>query len=419
LRVVIEKESGMPLDRFVEALNAEIGDLEASGLAKGAEQIFTEVIPSRDNRGPRFRLKGYGDREFLRMNSNSYLGLSVREEVIKAEEDAAHRYGVGPGAVRFISGTYEPHIELEKKLAAFHGREDCMLTSAAYTSVLGVIATLTTPETIIISDELNHNCIINAMRLARPKERQIYKHLDSLDLEARIEAAIGHCEGLLVVTDGVFSMRGDYAPLDRICTLSKKYSDRFTRGIVVIVDDSHGVGALGITGHGTEEQTGASGVDILVATLGKALGVNGGYIVSSRDVIRYLRQKNAFYIYTNPITPPEAASALKSLEILQSDQGRRLLSHLHAMTVRFENGLKDLGYETLESPHPVTPLMVRDTEKTTRLVQFLREHGVLATGLNYPVVPKGDQLIRFQVCADHTAFDIDYVLSVLATFRSA
>jgi glycine C-acetyltransferase len=409
----------MPLDRFVEALNAEVGDLEASGMAKGAEQVITDVLPANEHRGPRFFLKGCGDREFLRMNSNSYLGLSVRKEIIAAEEHAAHKFGVGPGAVRFISGTYEPHVELERKLAAFHSREDCMLTSAAYTSVLGVISTLTTPETIIISDELNHNCIINAMRLARPKERQIYKHLDSHDLEARIEAAIGHCEGLLVVTDGVFSMRGDYAPLDRICALAKKHSDRFARGIVTIVDDSHGVGALGVTGHGTEEQTGAAGADILVATLGKALGVNGGYIVSSRDVIKYLRQKNALYIYTNPITPPEAASALKALEILQSDLGRRLLSHLHAMTVRFENGLKELGYETLESPHPVTPLMVRDTEKTTRLVQFLHDHNVLATGLNYPVVPKGDQSIRFQVCADHTAFDIDYVLDVLNQFKSA
>jgi len=408
----------MPLDSFVTQLKSDLADLEKTGTTKGAEQVVTRVIPANGGKGPRFQLSGYDNKEFIRMNANSYLGMSLREEVIQAEEEGAAAFGVGPGAVRFISGSYKPHIDLEQELAEFHRREDCMLTSSAYTSVLGVVASLTTPETIILSDELNHNCIINAMKLARPKAKKIFKHLDMDEFENRIKDSIGQCENLIAISDGVFSMRGDFAPLDKMAEICRKHSSQFSRDIVFVVDDSHGVGALGKTGRGTEEFTGAVGIDILVATLGKAFGVNGGYIVSDSTVIRYLREKNPFYIYTNPITPSEATAAMKSLEILQSEQGQELLEHLREMTARFEKGLIDRGYETIPSEHPVVPLMVRDTEKTNRLVIHLRENGVLATGLNFPVVPKGDQLIRFQVSADHTPFDIDYTLKVLGDFNS-
>jgi glycine C-acetyltransferase len=409
----------MPLDRFVVDLQAQVADLVKAGIAKGAELIVTEVIKPSGDKGPRFKLQGYGDQEFIRMNSNSYLGMALREPVLKAEETGAAKYGVGPGAVRFISGTYAPHVELEARLARFHRREACMITSAAYTSVLGVINTLATSETIIISDELNHNCIINGMRLARPKDKRIYKHLDMAMLEQQIKGCIGQCEGIIVITDGVFSMRGVHAPLKQIGDIARTYDSQFPKNIVVMVDDSHGVGALGETGRGAEELCRADGVDILVATLGKALGVNGGYIVSHRAIIDYLKEKNSFYIYTNPITPSEATAAIAALELLDSAAGKQLLKHLAAMTKKFEQGLIDLGYETLPSPHPVTPLMIRDTDRTTACVRFLRQHGVLATGLNYPVVPKGDQSIRFQVCADHTPADIDYVLGVLKQFKSA
>jgi glycine C-acetyltransferase len=407
----------MPLSKFAKDLQAGLSELEKAGTAKGKEQVVTDVRKADGGFGPRYYLDGYGNQAFLRMNANSYLGMSLRQEVIEAEEDAAAKYGVGPGAVRFISGTFEPHVELEKALAAFHRREDCMLTSSAYTSVLGVISTLTTPETVILSDELNHNCIINSMKLARPKGKKIFPHLDMKALDEAIAESIGVCDNLIVVTDGVFSMRGDYAPIDEMCDVIRKHNDRFPKDIVFVVDDSHGVGALGKTGRGTEEYTGATGVDILVATLGKAFGVNGGYIVSDHSVIQFLREKNPFYIYTNPITPSEATASLKAVQVLQSDKGKELLRHLREMTARFERGLIDLGYETIPSEHPVVPLLVRDTQKTTEMVEFLRERGVLATGLNYPVVPKGDQLIRFQVTADHTPKDIDYALSVLKDYR--
>lgn len=407
----------MPHDNFIKQLKAEVDELNSSGTAKGAEFVVTAVIAPSGDKGTRIKLDGYGDKEFVRMNSNSYLGMQMNPELIKAEEDASQAFGVGPGAVRFISGTYRQHIELEKKLAAFHGREACMITSAAYTSVLGVFVSLTTPETIIISDELNHNCIINGMKLARPKGKKIYPHLNMAELEKQIQESVGQCEHLLVITDGVFSMRGAYAPLNEIMALAEKYNDKFPRDIVVIADDSHGVGALGANGRGTEELTNGR-VDILVATLGKALGVNGGYVVGKKEVIDYLREKNPFYIYTNPITPAEAATAIASLDLLDSAKGKELVAHQQAMTQKFEKGLIDLGFETIQGPHPVTPLMLRDTERTTNCVKFLRENGVLATGLNFPVVPKGDQSIRFQVCADHTPYDIEYVLGVLEKFKN-
>ncbi len=408
----------MPLARFSEFLKKEVAELKQSGTAKGDERVVVKIARAKGKKGPRCYLKGYGKRDFIRMNSNSYLGLQLRKDILKAEEKGAEKYGVGPGAVRFISGSYDAHIELEKALAKFHDRDDCMITSSAYTAVLGVIASLTTPETIIISDELNHNCIINAMKLARPKDKKIFKHLDLSHLESCIRDSVGLCEHVIVVTDGVFSMRGDYAPLDKMVEIIKKYNNEFPRDIVFVVDDSHGVGALGKTGRGTEQLTAAGNVDILVATLGKAFAVNGGYIVSNSPVISYLREKNPFYIYTNPITPSEASAALKSLEILKSKEGKKLLKHLHHVTKRFEDGLLELGYETIPSEHPVVPLMVRDTHKTMELVKYLRENGVLATGLNFPVVPKGDQLIRFQVCADHTPYDIDFVLGVLKKYKN-
>ncbi len=407
----------MPYENFSNYLQGQIDEQVKTGTAKGAELVVTKVKKAKENRGPRFRLDGYGDQNFIRMNSNSYLGLQFHKRMLKAEEEGAEKYGVGPGAVRFISGTYRPHIKLEKKLAKFHGRDDCMLNSSAYTTVLGVIATLATPETIIISDELNHNCIINAMKLARPKGKKIYKHNNLEELENQIKDSIGQCENIILVTDGVFSMRGDYAPLDKICELTKKYNEHFPRDIVLVVDDSHGAGAYGETGRGTEEITKADGIDILVATLGKAFGVNGGYVVANGAIVSYLREKNSFYIYTNPITPSETTTALEALKILDSKDGINLLKHLSEMTRKFEQGLLDLGYETIPSPHPVVPLLVRDTERTTRLVKFLRDNGVLATGLNFPVVPKGDETIRFQVTADHTPYDIECVLDVLKKFK--
>jgi glycine C-acetyltransferase len=406
----------MPLEKLVDDLKAQLADLDAQGTAKGQEQVVVAVKPPQGGRGPRFLLEGAGELEFIRMNSNSYLGLSLRHELIDAEEQAAHAFGVGPGAVRFISGTYDPHVKLEQALAAFHGRPAAMIAGSAYTAVAGVLFSLSTPETVLISDELNHNCIVNGMKLAPNKARKVYGHLDLKALEQRLEESLGQGEGALVITDGVFSMRGDHAPVDRIAELCRKYDPRFERGCTLVVDDSHGVGGFGTTGRGTEEVTGGR-ADVLVGTLGKAMGVNGGYVATDAAIVRWLREKNPFYIYSNPIAPGEAAAALAALELIRGRLGVELLSHLRAVTQRFRDGLVKLGFETIAGQHPVVPLLVRDTERTRSLVAFLRENGVLATGLNYPVVPRGEQLIRFQVSADHTEGDIDAVLAVLSRFK--
>jgi len=405
----------MALGKLDTALRKHLTDLRTSGRDKGPEMIIEKVIKASGDKGPRYLIHGYGSREFIKMNANSYLGMSMLDEVITAEENAAREYGVGPGAVRFISGTHRPHIELEKKLAEFHGRKAGMIFSSAYVTSLGVIFPLITPETVIISDELNHNCIIQAMRLSRPAAKLIYRHNNMKDLESKLQAGVGQGRRCMVITDGIFSMRGDHAPFDRLMPICRKYENLFEEGVITIADDSHGVGAFGDTGRGTEEYTGAK-VDILVGTLGKAFGVNGGYVVGSDTLIEYLHETAPMYIYSNPITCSEAAASLKALEILDSPAGLKRLGHLRKMTGKFEKELVDLGFETIPGDHPVVPLMVRDTSRNAEIISWLKDHGVLATGLNFPVVPKGDEEIRFQVNADHTEADIDYVLGVLKEY---
>jgi glycine C-acetyltransferase len=408
----------MPLDRLKMKLSAHVADLQDRGTAKGTESVVVEVIPPRDGRGPRFRLADEGDREFIRMNSNSYLGMGLRADIIAAEEEAAHRYGAGPGAVRFISGTYAPHVELEKRLAAFHERDAAMIFSSAYATVISAIVALTTDQTILISDELNHNCIINAMKLSRPADKAVYKHNDMAGLDAALSNAAGKAQRVIVVTDGIFSMRGDHAPLDEVMAIARKHDVNFAENVIVVVDDSHGVGAFGRTGRGTEEYTNAPPCDVLVGTLGKAFGVNGGYVTSSHEVIRFLRETSPMYIYSNPITVGEANAALKALTILESDEGAAILDRLRSLQKRFEDGLVKLGFEVIPGEHPVTPLVARDTALTRALVAHLRANGVLATGLAYPVVPKGEDEIRFQINGDHTEADIDEVLRVLSTYSA-
>jgi len=408
----------MAIDRLQAALAQQIARIDEAGTAKRRERVIASVVPAQDGKGPRLLLEGEGDRRFIRMNSNSYLGLSLSQVVETAEDEAVRRYGAGPGAVRFISGTWQPHVALERRLAGFHGRPSAMIFSSAYATVMGILPPLITEETAVISDELNHNCIINAMRLARPAEKHIYRHLDMADLEACLGKASKTAKRAVVVTDGVFSMRGDHGPLDEIMALVARYDDRFAENAIVVADDSHGVGALGPTGRGTEEVTGAH-VDLLVATLGKAIGVNGGYVTGAATVIDYLRETSPFYIYSNPITPAEAAAALAALDVIEGPEGRKLLDHLHAMATRFRGGLVKMGAETIAGEHPIVPLLVRDTQRTKALVEALFDRGVIATAISYPVVPKGEDEIRFQIAADHTAGDIDEVLAHLADLRNS
>lgn len=405
----------MPLSKIDPLFQAKLNQLQQQGVRKGDEKIVTGIQPPADGYGPRYRLHGYGARAFLRMNSNSYLGLARHPAVIEAEARAVEKYGTGPGAVRFISGTYAPHVELERRLAAFHGREAAMLFSAAYATMTGVLPQFISEQTLIVSDALNHNCIINAIRLAHPGGKAIYAHGDMGELADILDSNRNRYQRVCVVTDGVFSMRGDHAPLAELSACCARYQDDYAEGIITVMDDSHGVGAFGNTGRGTEEVTGGQ-EDVLIATLGKAFGVNGGYVAASATAITYLRETAPLYIYSNPITPAEAAAALAALDILESLEGSRLLDRLRGFSAKLRSGLQRLGFETLPGEHPIVPVFIRDTGKTAALVAHLFNRDILATGLNYPVVPQGDQEIRLQVSADHTDKDLDYLLDVLAGF---
>ncbi|WP_333875236.1 aminotransferase class I/II-fold pyridoxal phosphate-dependent enzyme [Methylobacter sp.] len=406
----------MSLKKLEPLLTDKLTQLQQQGLCKGNEKVITGIKAAVDSFGPRYFLEGYGNSAFLRMNSNSYLGLSTHPQVIKAEAEAAEKFGTGPGAVRFISGTYRPHVELEQKLAKFHGRESAMLFSSAYTTMTGVLPQFISTDTLVVSDALNHNCIINAIRLSQPASKEIYPHANIDALDKILEAYKGRVKRVCVVTDGIFSMRGDYADLDQLNVCCKRHEDAYEQGIISIVDDSHGVGAFGQTGRGTEEYTQGK-ADILIATLGKAFGVNGGYVVSSSTVIDYLRETSPSYIYSNPVTPAEAAAANAALDIVTCDEGLRLLEKLRVFSVRLRAGLEKLGFETLQGEHPIVPILTRNTEKTTALVAHLLANNILATGLNYPVVPQGEQEIRLQVSAEHTEKDLDYLLAKLAEFK--
>jgi glycine C-acetyltransferase len=407
----------MSLDKLNAALIADVAALKEEGRAKAPERIIVGYLPPSGARGPRYRLHG-SDRDFLRMNSNSYLSLSNHADVLAAADAASHAFGAGPGAVRFIDGTFAPHARLEAQIARFVDRPAARSFNSAYTTVLGLAITLAGPDTFWIGDALNHNCIIRAMRIANvpSAQRAIYKHNDLADLEQQLARVPDGTGRVVVIFDGIFSMRGDNAPVDAIAALVARHEHRFRDGVVTVMDDSHGIAAYGRTGRGTEEHCGAR-VDIFVGTFGKAFGVNGGFVAGSAELIEAVRQKSDTYIYTNPLGPADAAAAVKSIEIADGADGRTRLANLQARTTQFRRGLESLGFESIPGPHPVVPLVVRDTSRVRSMVAGLFERGILAVGLTFPVVPKGDETIRFQINAAHTESDIGEVLGALQALK--
>ena len=414
---VPEELETMSLVALDKALRLELETLEAEGRAKPPERVIVGCISPQGDKGPRYKLQG-SDREFIRMNSNSYLSLSNHPEVMKAADEATHRLGVGPGAVRFIDGTFSYHVALEERIARFLQKPAAKIFSSAYMANCGLALAVSNPKTFWIGDQLNHNSIIRAMRIANvPSENKaIYAHNDIAGLKNCLEAAPAGMERVAVIFDGVFSMRGDFAPIDRIESTIQPFGEKFKDGVFTVADDSHGIGAFGSTGRGTAEHT-HTAPDIIVGTFGKAFGANGGFIAGSPTVIEALRQKAATYIYTNPLSVADCAAAAKALEICDSSAGRQRLEHLREMTVRFRRGIESLGWQTIAGPHPIVPLLVRDTPKTHALVRHLFDQGILAVGLTFPVVPRGDETIRFQINAAHTPADIDWVLNALGSFR--
>jgi glycine C-acetyltransferase len=406
----------MSTDKLDTSLEKELAALKQEGRAKAPERVIEGYVPPEKDRGPRYRLKG-SDQLFMRFNSNSYLSLSNHPELIGAADEATREFGVGPGAVRFIDGTFIHHVNLEERIAEFVRKPAAKIFNSAYTANCGLALAVSGKKTHWIGDQLNHNSIIRAMRISNvPSENKgIYRHNDMADLTRCLDAVSPDMDRVMVIFDGIFSMRGDFAPISEIVEICRGYEDRFRDGVITVVDDSHGIGAFGRSGRGTPEHAGAW-PDVVVGTFGKAFGVNGGFIAGSSVLIEAVRQKADTYIYTNPLSVADCAAAVKALEICDSPEGQALLSHLGEQTQRFRKGLERLGLESIDGPHPVVPLMVRDTAKTHELVRYLYDHGVLVVGLTFPVVPKGDETIRFQVNACHTPADIDQVLEILSGF---
>lgn len=403
----------MSLKQLDKALKEELAGLQREGRTKPPERIITGYLPPTDLRGPRYTLQGE-EKQFIRMNSNSYLSLSNHPQLIAAADAATQACGVGPGAVRFIDGTFSYHMELEQGIAGFLDKPAAKIFNSAYTSNCGLALAIGNKTTHWIGDQLNHNSIIRAMRIAGvpSANKGIYAHNDMDELRKCLDSVSKDIDRVVVIFDGIFSMRGDYAPIDRILAITNEYDQQFRDGVITVVDDSHGIGAYGATGRGTAEFSG--GVpDIIVGTFGKAFGVNGGFIAASDTIIETVRQKADTYIYTNPLSVADCAAAIMALEICGSQEGVMLLENLRNRTKQFRDGLEKLGLESIPGPHPVVPVMVRDTAKTHALVKHLFDNGILVVGLTFPVVPKGDESMRFQINAAHTESDIDYVLGVL------
>lgn len=407
----------MSLEKLDQALIRDVENLREEGRAKLPERIITEYIPPRNGRGPRYKLKNT-PQEFIRLNSNSYLSLANHPQLIEAADEATRELGVGPGAVRFIDGTYHYHVELENRIARFLDKPAAKIFNSAYTANCGFALSVSTKQTYWIGDQLNHNSIIRAMRIANvPRENKaIYNHNDMNHLKKCLDEVPENMDRIVIIFDGVFSMRGDYAPVDKITGLAEQYNEKFKDGVITVVDDSHGIGAYGDSGRGTAEFCEAR-PDVIVGTFGKAFGVNGGFVAGSDALIEAVRQKADTYIYTNPLGVADCAAAIKAIDICDSPEGQTRLKYLKERIQQFRDGVSRLGYESIPGPHAVVPVLVRDTQKTRHMVQHFYDNGVLVVGLTYPVVPRGDETIRFQINAAHTQADVDYVLEVMKNYE--
>ena len=345
-------------------------------------------------------------RQLINLCANNYLGLSGDEALAQAAAKSVERYGYGLSSVRFICGTQTVHKQLERAIADFLGMEDAILYAAAFDANGGVFEPLFDENDAIISDALNHASLIDGIHLCKAA-RYRYVHNDMADLETQLRDAAGK-RHKLIVTDGVFSMDGTIAQLDKICDLADRY------GALVLVDDSHATGFMGATGRGTHEHHGVMGrIDIITGTLGKALGgAMGGFTAARGEVVDMLRQKSRPYLFSNTLAPAIAGASLSVLERLSSST--ELRDRLHANTAHFRQAIEALGFTIKPGTHPVVPVMLFDAPLAQRFARRLYELGILVTGFFYPVVPMGQARVRVQVSAAHSREQLDTALAAFA-----
>jgi glycine C-acetyltransferase len=384
-------------------MDPRFSDHVASELAQIREQgLFKEEWPLRGPQGPEIDVEG---RKVLNFCANNYLGLSGHPELLKAAHRALDDWGYGLSSVRFICGTQELHLALEKEIAAFLGMEDAILYAACFDANGGVFEPLLSAEDALLTDKLNHASIIDGVRLCKAK-RFVYEHADLADLEGKLQEARSS-RFRLIVTDGVFSMDGDIAPLPEIAALADRYQAQ------LLVDDSHATGFMGRTGRGTWEHHGlAPGrVDLITTTFGKALGgALGGCTAGRRDTIAVLRQRSRPYLFSNSLAPVVAGATRRALELLRAST--ELRDRLAANTAAFRERMTAAGFEIRPGVHPIVPIMFSrfapdDAPLAQRFARALLDEGIYVKGFFFPVVPRGQSRIRVQLSAAHEPAHIE------------
>lgn len=379
------------------SLNTELRELKEKNLLRNLRTIESKKAP----------LIKINKRELIDFSSNDYLNLSSHPAIIKAVTDAMNRYGFGSGASRLLSGCYSPHKRLEDKIAAFKETEASIVFNTGYAANTGTIPSITGEGDLIFSDELNHASIIDGVRLSKAA-LHVYRHRDLSHLESLLKKrAVGTIGNKLIVTDTVFSMDGDIAPLKDLHFLSSKY------GATLMIDDAHGTGVIGENGRGALERFCLKGDDIIqMGTLSKAAGCFGAFVAGSRDLIDYLINRARSFIYSTSLPPAVAHAGIASLDIIDK-RSVRLRNKLWKNRERLYDGLNKLGYNTLGSETPIIPVLIGDTKKAVSLGEYLYENSIFAPAIRPPTVPEGKSRLRFTVTAAHSNEDIDLLLDIM------
>lgn len=391
------------MSRLEQRLGEVLGELHASGTYKVLRELTAPMAPAT-------HIDGIG--EVLVFCSNNYLGFANHPEVVQAGIEGLERYGAGTASVRFICGSLECHRVLEEKIAAFVGAEAALTYTSCWNANEGLLPAIVENGDAIISDEMNHASIIDAGRLSKAA-RRIYGHSE-MDALAEALGGVEEAPVKLVVSDGVFSMEGDVARLPEMARLCADH------GAILIVDDSHGTGVLGARGRGTHEHFGLrcnrGGVDVITSTFGKALGGgNGGFVAGPRDLIDFLIQRSRPHLFSNALAPATTCSAIKALEILEREPEH--LARLHTNVIKMRDGLRSLGFDVMDSPTGIIPIMIGDTAEAIRMSDRLLSMGIFVVGFGFPVVPEGQARLRVQMSAAHTNAQIERSLEAFATLR--
>ena len=382
-----------------DQIGAELDALREAG-------TFKRFNALESPQGPVVEMAGRG--EVIVLSSNNYLGLADHPEVVEAGIEGLRKYGAGTASVRFICGTFTPHLELERDLADLSATESALTYVSCWNANEASIPTLVDETTALISDELNHASIIDAMRLAKPERKVRYKHSDMGELRDALRAC-DPGQRKVIVTDGVFSMEGDLAKLPDILELARAHD------AVVVVDDSHGVGVVGETGRGVAEHYGVLGqVDVFTGTLGKALGgAAGGYVAASEEVCELLQQRSRPQLFSNALPPTVACSARAAVRVLREHP--ELVTKLHANTDWFRGALREAGFAPLEGESAIIPIIVGETARAIEISERLLERGIFVTGFGFPVVPEGTARIRVQMSAAHEREHLERALEAFVS----